>query len=253
MAKQKKKRKKKKRSELSKTDKILYALISNILTALSLLVMIFIFMHSFDIIKRLYQSVGLICHDIKFNGITILIFIFILILLISGIIYHQVLMMYDVKFKDFLKNKSSVLNKSVKHWSVYLSVLCVLLFSCLYLQTYARTDATVNNISHYHLIAKDTVTQYEEVDSAKLFVKMYRNRARSPFTHFIPAISVNIDGKEFEFRYSCFDYDYSNMKKFLELIGFDKVEIDKTNLDKLIDQNKDSGDVQEIYDLYEIN
>lgn len=43
------------------------------------------------------------------------------------------------------------------------------------------------------------------------------------------------------------------MKKFLELIGFDKVEIDQTNLDKLIDQNKDSGDIQEIYDLYEIN
>lgn len=251
MAKQKKKRKNKKRSELSKTDKILYALISNILTALSLLVVIFLFMHSFDIIKRLYQSEGLICHNFKFNGITILIFVFMLILLISGIIYHQVLMMYDVKFKDFLKNKSSVLNKSVKHWSVYLSVLCVLLFSCLYLQTYARTDATVNNISHYHLIAKDTVTQYEEVESAKLFVKHYgRYRARELY---FPTISVNIDGKEFEFKYSCFDYDYSNMKKFLELIGFDKVEIDQTNLDKLIDQNKDSGDIQEIYDLYEIN
>ena len=250
MAKQKKKRKKN-RFEHSKRDKVLYFLMSCIPLAIML---VFVFsINYFGILnKYFYNSTLLLCKP-ETNGMTVLFYITFFIALIGVIANYGCATTFDIPFKDYIKGKKELAKKYMKFSAVVFTAVLLSFVACAFLQLLSVTNATTQSIENHHLIAADTETQYDEIDNAVLYVKEYYRYAGSgtirvrTFPHYSPEISVTVNGREKKFKFSDFNYSYSNMKMFLDCIDGSKITVDKTNLDRLL---KDSNDTEEINMLF---
>ena len=248
MAKQKKKKKKIKRKELPKKDKILYFITSNIPTAVIFVLSILGDIYFKKIINKLFYDENILYSQPLVNGVTVLLFLLLLLLLASGLIHYFTLSTFDISFKDYIIMKSDVGRRILKFFTIYFTVLCIAIGICSYFQIYSRRDADNDKIYNYHLIASDTVTEYEEIDGAKLYVAEKYHR-RSVTVYYDAVISVDINGKEIKFEDDYFDGDYAAMQEFVECVGADKVKIDTENLDKLI-ENRDDSDKKDIKRLF---
>lgn len=248
MAKQKKKKKKIKRKELPKKDKILYFITSNIPTAVIFVLSILGDIYFKKIINKLFYDENILYSQPLVNGVTVLLFLLLLLLLASGLIHYFTLSTFDISFKDYIIMKSDVGRRILKFFTIYFTVLCIAIGICSYFQIYSRRDADNDKIYNYHLIASDTVTEYEEIDGAKLYVAEKYHR-RSVTVYYDAVISVDINGKEIKFEDDYFDGDYAAMQEFVECVGADKVKIDTENLDKLI-ENRDDSDKNDIKRLF---
>lgn len=248
MAKQKKKKKKIKRKELPKKDKILYFITSNIPTAVIFVLSILGDIYFKKIINKLFYDENILYSQPLVNGVTVLLFLLLLLLLASGLIHYFTLSTFDISFKDYIIMKSDVGRRILKFFTIYFTVLCIAIGICSYFQIYSRRDADNDKIYNYHLIASDTVTEYEEIDGAKLYVAEKYHR-RSVTVYYDAVISVDINGKEIKFEDDYFDDDYAAMQEFVECVGADKVKIDTENLDKLI-ENRDDSDKKDIKRLF---
>ena len=249
MAKQKKKKKKIKRKELPKKDKILYFITSNIPTAVIFVLSILGDIYFKKIINKLFYDENILYSQPLVNGVTVLLFLLLLLLLASGLIHYFTLLTFDISFKDYIIMKSDVGMRILKFFTIYFTVLCIAIGICSYFQIYSRLDADNDKIYNYHLIASDTVTEYEEIDGAKLYVAEKYHRRRSVTVYYDAVISVDINGKEIKFEDDYFDDDYAAMQEFVECVGADKVKIDTENLDKLI-ENRDDSDKKDIKRLF---
>lgn len=248
MAKQKKKKKKIKRKELPKKDKILYFITSNIPTAVIFVLSILGDTYFKKIINKLFYDENILYSQPLVNGVTVLLFLLLLLLLASGLIHYFTLLTFDISFKDYIIMKSDVGRRILKFFTIYFTVLCIAIGICSYFQIYSRRDADTNKIYNYHLIAADTVTEYEEIDGAKLYVAEKYHR-RSVTVYYDAVISVDINGKEIKFEDDYFGGDYAAMQEFVECVGADNVKIDTENLDKLI-ENRDDSDKKDIKRLF---
>lgn len=248
MAKQKKKKKKIKRKELPKKDKILYFITSNIPTAVIFVLSILGDIYFKKIINKLFYDENILYSQPLVNGVTVLLFLLLLLLLASGLIHYFTLSTFDISFKDYIIMKSDVGRRILKFFTIYFTVLCIAIGICSYFQIYSRRDADNDKIYNYHLIASDTVTEYEEIDGAKLYVAEKYHR-RSVTVYYDAVISVDINGKEIKFEDDYFDGDYAAMQEFVECVGADNVKIDTENLDKLI-ENRDDSDKNDIKRLF---
>lgn len=248
MAKQKKKKKKIKRKELPKKDKILYFITSNIPTAVIFVLSILGDIYFKKIINKLFYDENILYSQPLVNGITVLLFLLLLLLLASGLIHYFTLLTFDISFKDYIIMKSDVGRRILKFFTIYFTVLCIAIGICSYFQIYSRRDADNDKIYNYHLIASDTVTEYEEIDGAKLYVAEKYHR-RSVTVYYDAVISVDINGKEIKFEDDYFGGDYAAMQEFVECVGADNVKIDTENLDKLI-ENRDDSDKNDIKRLF---
>lgn len=148
--------------------------------------------------------------------------------------------------------KSDVGRRILKFFTIYFTVLCIAIGICSYLQIYSRRDADNDKIYNNHLIASDTVTEYEEIDSAKLYVAEKHHRIRSSYIYYDAVVSVDVNGKEIKFEDDYFDDDYAAMQDFIDCIGNDKVKIDTKYVDKLI-KNHGSSDEKDIKRLFRID
>ena len=248
MAKQKKKKKKIKRKELPKKDKILYFITSNIPTAVIFVLSILGDIYFKKIINKLFYDENILYSQPLVNGVTVLLFLLLLLLLASGLIHYFTLSTFDISFKDYIIMKSDVGRRILKFFTIYFTVLCIAIGICSYFQIYSRRDADTNKIYNNHLIAADTVTEYEEIDGAKLYVAEKYHR-RSVTVYYDAVISVDINGKEIKFEDDYFGGDYAAMQEFVECVGADNVKIDTENLDKLI-ENRDDSDKNDIKRLF---
>lgn len=249
MAKQKKKKKKIKRKELPKKDKILYFITSNIPTAVIFVLSILGDIYFKKIINKLFYDENILYSQPLTNGITVLL---LLLLLASGLIHYFTLSTSDISFKDYIIMKSDVGRRILKFFTIYFTVLCIAIGICSYLQIYSRRDADNDKIYNNHLIASDTVTEYKEIDSAKLYVAEKHHRIRSSYIYYDAVVSVDVNGKEIKFEDDYFDDDYAAMQDFIDCIGNDKVKIDTKYVDKLI-KNHDSSDEKNIKRLFRID
>lgn len=245
MAKQKKKKKKIKRKELPKKDKILYFITSNIPTAVIFVLSILGDIYFKKIINKLFYDENILYSQPLTNGITVLL---LLLLLASGLIHYFTLSTYDISFKDYIIMKSDVGRRILKFFTIYFTVLCIAIGICSYLQIYSRRDADNDIIYNNHLIASDTVTEYKEIDSAKLYVAEKHHRIRSSYIYYDAVVSVDVNGKEIKFEDDYFD-DYAAMQDFIDCIGNDKVKIDTKYVDKLI-KDHGSSDEKDIKRLF---
>ncbi len=252
MAKQKKKKKKIKRKELPKKDKILCFITSNIPTAVIFVLSILGDIYFKKIINKLFYDENILYSQPLTNGITVLLFLLLLLLLASGLIHYFTLSTSDISFKDYIIMKSDVGRKILKIFTIYFTVLCIAIGICSYLQIYSRRDADNDKIYNNHLIASDTVTEYKEIDSAKLYVAEKHHRIRSSYIYYDAVVSVDVNGKEIKFEDDYFDDDYAAMQDFIDCIGNDKVKIDTEYVDKLI-TNHDSSDEKNIKRLFRID
>lgn len=251
MAKQKKKKKKIKQAELPKKDKVLYFIISNFPTALVFVLSILGSIYFKKIIIKLFYDENILYSEPLTNGFTVLSFLLLFLFMASGLVHYFTLTSLNISFKDYVKRKSDKGRKTLKFSAIYFTVLCIVFGVCASFQIYSRRDADTDKIYNNHLIAADTVTEYEEIDSAELYVKYNHNiwSVRHSTISYDAIISVEINGKQIKFRDSYFDQDYTAMQDFIECVGADKVKIDTENLDRLLDNRDDSvqNDIKRLF------
>lgn len=248
MAKQKKKKKKIKQAELPKKDKILYFITSNFSTALVFVLSILGSVYFKKIINKLFYDENILYSEPLTNGFTVLSFLLLFLFLASGLVHYFTLTSLNISFKDYVKRKSDKGRKALNFSAVYFTVLCIVFGACASVQIYSRRDADTDKIYNNHLIAADTVTEYDEIESAELYVKKSYH-GRSVSVYYDAIISVEINGKQIKFRDDYFDQDYTAMQDFIECVGADKVKIDTENLDRLLDNRDDSvkNDIERLF------
>lgn len=249
MAKQKKKKKKIKQAELPKKDKVLYFITSNFPTALVFVLSILGSVYFKKIINKLFYDENILYSAPLTNGFTVLSFLLLFLFLASGLVHYFTLTSLNISFKDYVKRKSENGRKTLKFSAIYFTVLCIVFGACASFQIYSRRDADTDKIYNNHLIAADTVTEYDEIESAELYVKKRYHGRRSVTTYYDAVISVEINGKQIKFEDDYFDQDYTAMQDFIECVGADKVKIDAENLDRLLDNRDDSvqNDIKRLF------
>lgn len=257
MAKQQKKRKKKKRVELPKIDKFLYGLISNVITVIAFVIFVIMAANYLDIIESKFYNGDLLYSRSLSNGFTFCYVAAFIIMLIGGLILYFSLTTCNVKFKEFLSNKKSITRKTFKVGIIFFIVICLFLAILNYLQIYSRVDATDKNITYYHLIADDTVTEYDSVESAKLEVRrdvdieIHPSIRRYRFSiDYYVVVTLNIDGKELEFKEYDFVDRYAGVIKFLDCIDKDKITVDDKYVEKILrDEKKNDKYFRELFEI----
>lgn len=251
MAKHKKKRKKKKRFQHSKKDKFLYILISFI--PLITIFIFAIFTDSFTVLNKYFYNGELLLCKPETNGFTVLYFIMFFIVMIGGFINSGSLMEFDISFKDFVNGKDIIAKKYAGFSFSLIAVAMLVFIVCGILQFYSVTSATMHNISNNHLMAEDTITEYDEINSAELYIKMYFSHAGSgtlrvpTATHYKPVVTVTINGKKEKFDFSDFDNNYSNVKAFLDCIDSSKITVDKTYYNELLEDTYADNEAKALF------
>lgn len=257
MAKQKKKRKKKKIVELPKIDKFLYWLISNVITISVFVIFVIKAVNYLDIIESKFYNGDLLYSRSLSNGFTFCYIVAFIIMFIGGLILYFILATTNVKFKEFLSNKKSITRKIFKAGMIFFIVICLFLAILDYLQIYSRVDATDKNITYYHLIADDTVTEYDSVESAKLEVRrdvdieIHPSIRRYRFSiDYYVVVTLSVDGKESEFKEYDFVDRYAGVVKFLDCIDKDKITVDDKYVEKILrDEKRNDKYFRELFEI----